>query len=696
MHMDGMRRPAAGVAATVIAVAMIVFAVRALPAGSASAGATPAQTRACATHCGWLAGLSDGRIAASLSVVGSFGSLRCTPAGSFRAVRPAGTPACTAGLQVDGNRLVDGAGNLVRLRGVDHAGTEYMCSQGNGIFDGPSGAAEFRPMVRWGIDSVFIGLNEDCWLGLNGVKSAFAGQNYIDAIRADVRAAENAGIYPVLGFFWGDPGSEIPNGTDPNGGGQPPLPDNDHAPLFFEELATTFKDDPSVVFRLQEEPHPESADSTLNAWRCWSQGDVQYAPTSDHLTWGVPPTPVATVAHCAEKGTDGATPYRTVGMQSLINIIRGTGAHNVIQVPGLAYANMLSCLPTGSPLSCGFLDSTDRVAVHDTLTRAQLMADVDVYADGGQVCSSVSCYATGYGPVAAVMPLDAGEVGPNGSVDTNTTAFLNWMDGRDASYYAWTWNTWGALISSDNGIPDAPWGSDFERRLMGSGAPHVLQPRGGITLAAQAAPCTNPPTSTIVFGHPIKAGDDLFLVTGGGGYTGPASTVTEVSDNVNGRWSRLVNTGSRLGGGEESLSYAVYELRRSQASPNGLTITIAGRWGQSGMSSLVLDAAGVAGVAAASFDAAIQPQSTTFTSPATTLSAPGQVVLGLYANYSHASDAVSPPPGWHAVDAATVNTANCAGAAIDWSQPAPGASVAATITDSTAEYHYGGTIALDP
>jgi hypothetical protein len=383
-------------------------------------------------------------------------------------------------------------------------------------------------------------------------------------------------------------------------------------------------------------------------------------------------------------------------MQSLINIIRGTGAHNVIQVPGLAYANMLSCSPTGSPLTCGFLDSTDGVAVHDTLARPQLMADVDVYADGGQICSSVSCYATSYAPVATLMPLDAGEVGPNGSTDTSTTAFLNWMDAHGASYYAWTWNTWGALISSDAGTPDAPWGSDFERRLMGSAAPRVLQPRDGITLAAQAAPCTNPPTSTIVFGHPIRAGDDLFLVTGGGGYTGPASTVTEVSDNLNGRWSRLVNTGSQLGGGQESVSFAVYELRRSQASPDGLTISVAGRWGQSGMSSVVLDATGVARVTAATFDPAIQPQSTTFRSPPVTLSAPSQVVIGLYANYSHASDAVSPPTGWHALDAATVNTADCAGAAIDWSDPAPAASVAARITDSTAEYHYGGTIALDP
>jgi hypothetical protein len=85
---------------------------------------------------------------------------------------------------VSGTKLLDGNGTTVVLRGVDRAGTEYMCAQGNGITDGPSGSSEFAPMVSWKINSVFIGLNEDCWLGINGVKSQYGGQNYINAIKA--------------------------------------------------------------------------------------------------------------------------------------------------------------------------------------------------------------------------------------------------------------------------------------------------------------------------------------------------------------------------------------------------------------------------------------------------------------------------------------------------------------------------------
>jgi hypothetical protein len=353
-----------------------------------------------------------------------------------------------------------------------------MCSEGYGIFDGATGSAEFQPMTSWHIDTVFMGLNEDCWLGINGVKPAYSGQNYIAAIKSEVAAAEAHGIYPVIGFFWGDPGTQVPTGNDPNGGGQPPLPDNSHAPLFWEEVAETFKDDPNVVFRLQEEPHPSASGANgagastgggfgtnLYQWQCWAKGSVQYDASSDSSTWGVAPTPTGSNHNCDEYATNGSTLYQTVGMQSLVDIIRGTGATNVIQVPGLAYANMLACTTTQSPGACGFLDAIHGVAVRDTLTPAQLMADVDVYPDANQVCSTTSCYDTTFAPVAAQMPLDVGEVGPNGNTDTKTKQFLSWMGAHDGNYYAWVWDTWGSLITNYNGTAASPWGTDFRQYL---------------------------------------------------------------------------------------------------------------------------------------------------------------------------------------------------------------------------------------
>jgi len=101
----------------------------------------------------------------------------------------------------------------------------------------------------WGNNAVTLGLNEDCWLGINGVSSAYGGANYINAIRHEVATLEASGIYPVLSLFWEAPGLA-------QAMGQTAMPDNDHAPAFWQSVANTFKNDPKVIFRLKEEPYP--------------------------------------------------------------------------------------------------------------------------------------------------------------------------------------------------------------------------------------------------------------------------------------------------------------------------------------------------------------------------------------------------------------------------------------------------------
>ena len=82
------------------------------------------------------------------------------------------------GLKVSGNRLTDASGNPVMLRGVNRSGTEYACAQGWGIFDGPSDLASVQAMATLHANYVRVLLNEDCWLGINGVDVAYAGVNY--------------------------------------------------------------------------------------------------------------------------------------------------------------------------------------------------------------------------------------------------------------------------------------------------------------------------------------------------------------------------------------------------------------------------------------------------------------------------------------------------------------------------------------
>src|SRR5947209_11551962 len=121
------------------------------------------------------------------------------PSGSGTAPTPTPTPTPTpilsngaAGLHVVGNKLVDANGNVVRLHGVDRSGSEYACIQNAGIFDGGGTNDDSQiPLIKaWHANEILIGLNEDCWLGINGAPAAYSGQNYINAIKHEVASAE--------------------------------------------------------------------------------------------------------------------------------------------------------------------------------------------------------------------------------------------------------------------------------------------------------------------------------------------------------------------------------------------------------------------------------------------------------------------------------------------------------------------------
>src|SRR5207248_1920015 len=75
--------------------------------------------------------------------------------------------------------------------------------------------------------------------------------------------------------------------------------------------ANTFKDDPTVVFDLFNEPYPDRATSTVTqAWQCWRDG-----------------------------GTCPGIGYEVAGMQDLVDAVRDTGAKNLILAGGIAYSN---------------------------------------------------------------------------------------------------------------------------------------------------------------------------------------------------------------------------------------------------------------------------------------------------------------------------------------------------------------------
>lgn len=116
-------------------------------------------------------------------------------------------------------------GIAVVLHGVNRSGTEYQCVNGYGIFDGPDTEDSVKAIASWKVNAVRVPLNESCWLGINGVKPAYAGSNYKIAIQNYVTLLHKYDIYPILELHWVAPGTEMAKS-------QLPMPDADHAADF--------------------------------------------------------------------------------------------------------------------------------------------------------------------------------------------------------------------------------------------------------------------------------------------------------------------------------------------------------------------------------------------------------------------------------------------------------------------------------
>ncbi len=158
-----------------------------------------------------------------------------------------GSPSTAPVVRVVGNRLVSQAGRTVRLIGVDASGTSYSCVESRYFSWDPSTATEAGAIASWGADVVRVPLNEDCWLGINGAPLDYPAAIYREDVIQWVQAINDAGMVAILDLHLSAPGSTLADE-------QWPMADADHSITFWSQVASTFRDDPSVIFDLFNEP----------------------------------------------------------------------------------------------------------------------------------------------------------------------------------------------------------------------------------------------------------------------------------------------------------------------------------------------------------------------------------------------------------------------------------------------------------
>ena len=328
------------------------------------------------------------------------------------AVLAAAKPRSTAArpLRVQGNKLVDDGGRVVQLRGVNRSSPETLCiaTGRTSYFYGPTDAASVAAMKSWGANVARIPVNEDCWLGLNGLPVSGTAAGYRAELASYARLLVAGGLNVIVDVHFAE--TTTLGVTAPSYGAAPML-DKAHGAELWHSIATTFRADPAILFDLYNEPH----DIT---WECWRAGCGDYA-----------------------------------GMQELVDAVRSVGAGNPLVLTGPSWGNEITRWLTYKP--------------SDPLNN--LVAGVHIYPTSG--CVSYVCVEERVVPVAAVVPVVVGEFGDPDCAGPFLEALPAWADTHGIGYLAFTWNVSAVpcagyhLITAFDGTP-TPAGAVFRNHLL--------------------------------------------------------------------------------------------------------------------------------------------------------------------------------------------------------------------------------------
>jgi|GEM_PF-6711249 len=201
----------------------------------------------------------------------------------------AGQPPVHGPLHVSGNRIVDGSGHPVVLRGVVMNELE---ASAHVSWLTQATVAQAR---QWGANVVRVPLGEQLWL----TSSCDYDPGYVQAVDQVVGWITSLGMVALLDLHYGAVGTGCPPA------GPQLMADAPNSVTFWSQVAARYAANPLVAFDLFNEPH-DISDAV------WLSGG-----------WV----------------TAGPAPFQAAGMQQLYDAVRGAGARNLVVVSGNDWAN---------------------------------------------------------------------------------------------------------------------------------------------------------------------------------------------------------------------------------------------------------------------------------------------------------------------------------------------------------------------
>ncbi len=212
-------------------------------------------------------------------------------------------------LHVVGNQILKPDGKPVWLQGVNVVSLEWSI-KGEQVLKSALVAVE-----DWKSNAIRLPVKEEYWFGrVSGQKDG--GEGYRKLVDQAITLVANRGAYVVLDLH------------------RFRAPKEEHV-AFWKNAAAAYKNHPAVLFDLFNEPHGVS-------WEVWRNGGFVAEKNSpdDENAFLTP-----------EEKAKAAKGFQSPGMQRMLEVMRETGAHNIVIAGGLDWAYDLSGIANGFALT---------------------------------------------------------------------------------------------------------------------------------------------------------------------------------------------------------------------------------------------------------------------------------------------------------------------------------------------------------
>lgn len=206
-------------------------------------------------------------------------------------------------LHVVGNQVQTLSGKTVWLQGVNVPSLEWS-TRGDNVLRSITVAID-----DWKANIIRLPVHADRWFG-KGSDQKDGGKSYRELVDQAIEAAETRTAYLIL---------DLHHYRAPT----------EESLKFWQDAAARYKNRPSVIFDLLNEPHGIS-------WEIWRNGGVVDEKAK---------------SDAPKENNEKQTTFTTLGMQKLVDTIRETGANNVLLAGGLDWSYDLSGILKGYELT---------------------------------------------------------------------------------------------------------------------------------------------------------------------------------------------------------------------------------------------------------------------------------------------------------------------------------------------------------